>query len=370
MINPLSTTPVSEDFFPEIRRKVSDYFSQNGISRYANRLFWNKALVYTALMAGGYVFLVMFGSVSSGNLWTGYLIYLISAGLLVVTVAHDASHHAVSRQRWVNQLLSYSWNLVGMSRHIWEAKHHESHHVHTNLPFLDVDIPENPVIRFNQSYQWRPWFRYQHLYAPLLFLLYGPFQVFVKDFILCIHSRHKFRDTQLKNAGFPVKLAITKLVFLTYSLIIPWLLTGIPFLAILGVYLSCLSITGFLFVLVLAIPHMNEYGTWQGPVPDVRSRDNWALLQVRTTVDSSPHSSLLAWLTGGLHTHLAHHLFPHFCHIHYMAITRIIRKTLRKRGIRYVSLSFGQLLLSHFRFLRNNGREPVALPVLEVVTSS
>ena len=296
--------PDKNDFYPEVRRRVSDYFHDHGISRYANRLFWIKALVHITGIIGGYAILLTNGAVSSGWLWGGYLVYLMSAGLFVINVAHDASHHAVSRNRRVNKLLAYSWNLVGMSRRIWEAKHHESHHVHTNLPFLDVDIPENPFIRFNQAYRWRPWFRYQHLYTPILFFLFGPYQVFVKDFLLCFFERHRFRDLRLKESDFPIRMLITKMVFVGYGLLLPWHILNLPFVEIAAVYLASISITGFLIIVILAIPHMNESGAWLGPVPDVRFRDNWALLQVKTTVDSSPHSNFMAWMTGGLHTQI------------------------------------------------------------------
>ena len=359
MEKPLGKITVREnDFFPEIRRKVNDHFETKGISRRANGLFYLKGLIYFGAMIFGYTFLLRIGDRSLADLVTGYFIFMGATGLLVVSVAHDASHHAVSKYRSVNSLLAQTWNLIGMSRRIWEAKHHQSHHIHTNLPDQDVDINDNPLIRLSPQYPWHPWYQYQHLYAPLLYFLFGPFQVFIKDFILFYDKKNRIRDRHLNEEGFAIKLILTKVSFLAFSLIVPLAVLTAPMLTIIGVYFAAVSITGFVIILILAVPHLNESGVWQGEVPKIGSQQDWALVQVKTTMDSSPKSAVLAWITGGLHTHLAHHLFPHICHVHYRDITPIIYSVLEKRGIAGRHAQVWKLLLSHYRFLKMTGRRP------------
>jgi len=351
-----------EDFFPELRRKVNDHFHANGISRYATGIFYFKGLFYFTAMVIGYGYLLTHGDHSFAELLSGYLIYLVAAGSLVVAVAHDASHNAVSKHRVVNSLIAQTWNLIGMSRRIWEAKHHQSHHIHTNLPDQDADIMENQVIRLSPQYPWRPWYRYQHLYAPLVYFLFGPYQVFVKDFILYYSVKNRIRDRYLKEDGFVVRLVLTKCSFLVISLVIPLMVLTVPVGLVLAVYLASISITGYLILLILAVPHLNESGVWYGEVPSISSQQDWAMVQVRTTVDSSPKSALMAWITGGLHTHLAHHLFPQICHVHYREITPIIYAVLKARGIPVHYQPAWKLLLSHYHFLRITGKRPDIQP--------
>ncbi|MFM7193869.1 MAG: hypothetical protein ACKOYP_03685, partial [Bacteroidota bacterium] len=69
------------------------------------------------------------------------------------------------------------------------------------------------------------------------------------------------------------------------------------------------------------------------------------------------------------HTHLARHLFPHICHVHYRALTPIIRKVLNKHGIQYQGEPAWKLLLSHFRALRMLGLrpEPPVVPAFAMI---
>jgi linoleoyl-CoA desaturase len=61
---------------------------------------------------------------------------------------------------------------------------------------------------------------------------------------------------------------------------------------------------------------------------------------------------LLAAVAGGLHTHVAHHLFPGICHVHYPALTRLIATTARDCGLPYrVNPHFGAALAAHHRLL-------------------
>jgi linoleoyl-CoA desaturase len=354
------------DFFPEMRKKVNEYFNENKISRYANASLYFKAIFYFTCMIAGYLFLLIHGDHSFFELAAGYTGYLVGACLLVVTVAHDASHNAISKKRIINYMLAQTWNLLGMSRRIWEAKHHQSHHIHTNLPHRDVDISENIFLRFSPDYAWRPWHRYQHIYAPLVYLLFGPFQVFVKDFLLFFSQRDKINTRHLSEKWFILKLIITKVSFLAIGFFIPLIVLDVPMIKLLVVFLLSVSFAGFLMLLILAVPHLNETGVWHGPLPEVKTPNDWAMLQVKTTVDSSPDSWLMAFITGGLNTHLVHHLFPHICHIHYRALTPVIRTVLEHANIRYHSEPAYKLLISHFRALQLMGRKaPASRPLLD-----
>jgi linoleoyl-CoA desaturase len=67
-----------------------------------------------------------------------------------------------------------------------------------------------------------------------------------------------------------------------------------------------------------------------------------------------------AWLLGGLNFQIEHHLLPRVCHVNYPVVSKIVEKTCREYGVRYlVHKSVWAGLKSHIRWLRRLGM-PVA----------
>jgi linoleoyl-CoA desaturase len=94
-----------------------------------------------------------------------------------------------------------------------------------------------------------------------------------------------------------------------------------------------------------------------------RIENDWAMHQVETTVDFSRHSSVAAWLLGGLKFQIEHHLFPRICHVNYPAISKLVEDTCREFGVRYRQhSSFWAGLRSHFRWLRRMGMPNMDFP--------
>ena len=50
-------------------------------------------------------------------------------------------------------------------------------------------MDDNPFLRVTPSSPHRWYFRYQHLYAPLVYMLFSPFTVFVYDFAFLFRDR-------------------------------------------------------------------------------------------------------------------------------------------------------------------------------------
>jgi len=54
---------------------------------------------------------------------------------------------------------------------------------------------------------------------------------------------------------------------------------------------------------------------------------------------------------------IEHHLFPTICHVHYKAISSIVKKTAKEFGLRYnENRTFFSAIGSHIRMLRALGR--------------
>jgi linoleoyl-CoA desaturase len=55
----------------------------------------------------------------------------------------------------------------------------------------------------------------------------------------------------------------------------------------------------------------------------------------QTTADYARGNPLVCWSTGGLNLHIVHHMFPGICHVHYPALTEIIKSTAEECGLTY-----------------------------------
>lgn len=127
---------------------------------------------------------------------------------------------------------------------------------------------------------------------------------------------------------------------------------------VLATYLVSIAISGSLILLVLVVPHINEDAALYESDYSIRNQNDWVLHQIHSTVDSSVNSQLLNWFTGGLNTHLVHHLFPNICHVHYLQLTRLIKQMLCEQGIKYKKKTFASSIIDHFKYLKLMGMKP------------
>ncbi len=75
-----------------------------------------------------------------------------------------------------------------------------------------------------------------------------------------------------------------------------------------------------------------------------------------TTFDWTPQPAWLGYWLGGINLHLTHHLFPHWHHRHYSALSRIIAQIASQQGLDYQLLTLADLLRLQQQFLRRMGR--------------
>jgi linoleoyl-CoA desaturase len=357
MLNPKTNVQI----YKVLKAKINTYFEQTGKSRYADHVLWIKMSLFFLLPLAGYILLLVFGGTSLLTAFACYVVLMIGSGFFVVTVGHDASHQALLKQKSANQFLSYAWNFLGISKQLWEIKHHHSHHIYTNIPHQDIDIAESPLLRFSPSYPYRPYYKYQHLYAPLLYSLFGLHIVYVRDFTMYFSIKNTTLGLNKLPRYFLAQLATTKLLYLLVTLIVPVLVLPFAWWQVVLLYTASLAIAGVLMLLVLVVPHINEDAALADSPVAIKGQNDWALHQIHSTVDSSVNSRLLGWLTGGLNTHLVHHLFPNICHVHYLQLTRVIKQELCNQGIKYNEKTFSASIRDHFRYLKLMGVAPAKI---------
>ena len=154
-----------------------------------------------------------------------------------------------------------------------------------------------------------------------------------------------------------------KAIYLTLVLVVPLLVVDQPWWAVVLGFALMQCAASLAFTLPLVSTHIAEEVAFPEADGAGYVEGCWATHQLATSMDYSPESRVANWLLGAVNAHAAHHLFPDVCHVHYVALSAIIRETAREHGVRYHAIPFPAALRSHFRHLKRMGQPPTLLPV-------
>ena len=158
-----------DQVFLAIKNDVDAVFAQSKMNAYAPGIVWVKALLYFSTLFLSFYF-ILFGT-SFIIMFVAYLGFGFSSLLLSFNVAHDACHKALSNKQWVNKLLyRIIINVQGAKASFWETRHMKSHHLFPNVPGADADLDDNQLIKYAPTKNKGAWIKYQHIYAPFLYL--------------------------------------------------------------------------------------------------------------------------------------------------------------------------------------------------------
>jgi len=73
-------------------------------------------------------------------------------------------------------------------------------------------------------------------------------------------------------------------------------------------------------------------------------------------MDFARHNKFLSWYVGGLNFQVEHHLFTKICHVHYPAISEIVKKTTNEYGVPYLEKpTLIEAFRSHVKHLKKCG---------------
>jgi len=275
---------------------------------------------------------------------------------------HDASH------------LSFGWNakwwtvagrflmdwVCGASILSWSNQHVLGHHVYTNVMGVDPDLPpklSGDIRRVANMQSWNPIYRFQHIY---LLFLYG---------FLAIKTRiQDLTDTFWARMNGAVRVNVTgpseyilqfcsKTFFFVWRIVLPFYL----FKSSLGEFLLLFAIaeiiTGYYLTLNFQVSHISPSAAF----PNIKTgfNDEWAVAQVKTTVDYAHGSRLVTFLSGALNYQTVHHLFPSVSQYHYPAIAPIVIQMCKKYHVPFSHLSsFGDAFRMHLTHLHEMGAQP------------
>jgi linoleoyl-CoA desaturase len=349
-------------FYRLLKQRVNAYFEESGRSRHADWRAWTKCALFAAIAAGSYCAILL----TDHGPWQTLLLanlFGLSTLLLAINVAHDAAHDSLTGRPVVNRIIQIViFMMLGADAYLWRLRHVKSHHTFPNVNGCDIDIDNTTFLRLSPNQPWRPYHRFQHLYAPLIFWLADVHTVFWQDFVY-LRKRRLANMTDIHHPPHAYLLFVLgKLAYLTLILGIPIAMLPLPWWQVLLGVLIMTFVSSSAFVMLLIGTHFAEETLFpehdrEGYIPH-----DWAEHALVTSIDWSPTSVLATALAGGANAHAAHHLFPTVCHVHYRALTPIIERTAAEFGLTYNRTTLGHLIRSHFRFLWRMGRPPVEAP--------
>ncbi len=343
-------------FFSTLRSRVDDYFKSNQIAPRDHWRWYLKGAIIVLAFVFCYVQLVFFtNNLAMAILWAfgcGHGIALIG-----FNVMHDAAHGAASKRNWVNRLYARTLDFIGASVFLWRFKHNVLHHTYPNVESWDEDLDSGGLLRFSPHSPRKPWHRFQHFYALILYGVLSAYWV-ISDFFELIKGEvggHKIPNITAKEVAL---FLLGKFTFIGYAIVLP-LFFHPWWLVVLG-FLFVEMVAGIIMSLVFQLAHVIQENEFLELPPNGKIDDEWAIHQLKTTANFAPDNPIINWYTGGLNHQVEHHLFPRISHVHYPAICKIVKATCDEFDVEYREhKSFTSALMSHMRMLYKLGR-PVA----------
>jgi len=346
-----------------LNARVEAHFARSGKSRLAGPALHAKAAVLLAVAVGFYAAMLLGGWGAWATLGCA-LVYGVAVLLLGMNIAHDAAHLAVTgRARADRTIQRVLFALLGVDGYLWRMRHDGSHHVFPNVNGCDIDIDENRFLRLSPNHARRPWHRFQHLYAPVLYMLTLSDSVFSND-LKYLFKKDLTNMRGITHARSQVALFFAgKLFYLVLSIVLPLMFIRLPWWQVLLGYAAVNALVSLVFVFLLIGTHFSTFAEFPPLGADGRLESSWAAHALSTSLDWAPQSRLASLIAGGANCHAAHHLFPRVSHVHYRAITKIVKETAAECGVRYNETTFFGMVASHFAHLRRMGNDG-ALPLL------
>ena len=348
----------SDRFVRELRKRVDAYFEKTGRRKRDVPAMYFKTATILAWFLSAYLLLLFVAS----SWWTVVPLAMVlglATAAIGFNIQHDAGHRAYSDRQWVNKAMSLSLDMIGGSSYLWDWKHNSIHHTYPNIDGEDDDINVGILGRLSPH---QPHYWFHRLQGIYLWLLYGflaiKWHLFDDFYSVAIGKIGTHKIPRPKGKDLVIFIA-GKVVFFSMAFFIPMLFH--PWWAVLGVYAMAAFTSGVVLAVVFQLAHCVEEAEFPTPViaadGSQRMESDWALHQVKTTVNFARRNPVLCWFLGGLNFQIEHHLFHRICHIHYPELSKVVEEVCREFGVKYAAhKSIFGAIASHWRWLVQMGR--------------
>jgi len=313
-------------------------------------MVWSYAVMYQLLASN-----------SIGRLFAA-VIFAIAQSLTLLHQMHDASHSAIGySHRWWNFFNRFSMEyLAGASVMSWYHQHVLGHHIYTNIMGADPDMPfvlEGDLRFLVKQQKWKELYKYQHIYMPIL---YGglslKFRVQDLTWTFMAEKNGAIHVNSLSRVEW-FHLLFTKFFFIFYRILVPIFIFGLPLSTALFYFFFIEIITGYWLAFNFQVSHISTEAIFPCDTKfEPHLKNEWAVIQLLTSVDYGHDSFLQTFLSGALNYQTVHHLFPGISQYHYPAIAPIVKDVCKKYKLPFNELpSFSDAISAHLNYLYKMG---------------
>jgi fatty acid desaturase len=318
----------------------------------------------------------------TNNFWAGAfpmwarvltaIVYGWAQAMPLLHVMHDSSHTAFGHNQtwwwWGGRLFMDFF--AGASMTSWHHQHVVGHHIHTNVFLADPDLPaveSGDARRLVSRQTWSSLYKYQHIYLLPLYGILG-IKFRVQDFTGTFFGKEN-GPVRVNPLGWKLwaQLWVSKFVFLAWRIVLPLCLFDISAKEYWALVMVSEWMTGWWLAFNFQVSHVStacEYPLGDKREPGENVDDEWAMSQVRTSVDYSHGSWWAAFMSGALNYQITHHIYPGVSQYHYPAIAPIIIQTCEEFGLKYTVLpSYWSALKAHVDHLKELGQRGEAAEV-------
>ncbi|CAM9114501.1 unnamed protein product [Discosporangium mesarthrocarpum] len=359
--------------YKEMCERVGEYFKKNKIDpKGAWPGVWRMVLVFCCAMVAYLVTNGFWPDIPMGLRIVAASLFGVLQALPLLHVMHDSSHTAFGRTPTWHALGGRLFMdfYAGANLTSWHYQHVVGHHLYTNIFMADPDLPIKQVgdpRRLVDRQKKSSIYRFQHIYLPPLYGIIG-----LKFRIQDITGTFWGKENGPVRVN-PITLYRWSEMWFSKAFWAAWRF-GIPLMYFEGlggaktmILLALLSewMTGYYLAFNFQVSHIStecDYplGAEDKDVID----DEWAISQVKSSVDYSHNSPLVTFFSGALNYQVTHHLFPGVSQYHYPAIAPIIMEVCKKHGVKYIHLdSFYTAFRAHIAHLRNMGKAGIPAEV-------
>ena len=346
---------VTKSLHADLKKRVHQYFEEKGIDSTGNPNLFSKAIILIIALVLVYIHLLVWTPI-----WYLALGECVVMGGLVAAIGfnvmHDGSHGSFSNNRWVNRIAASSISLLGANHFMWNMKHNMIHHSFTNIDGVDDDIEVSGLMRMAPTQKRYKMHRFQHFYFWFLYTLLYVFWIFFTDYKK--YFSKKIGSVPLKKMEMKdhIEFWLVKIYHLSVFVIIP--IYAVGWLSWVIGFFTMSLVAGFILSIVFQLAHTVEHTEF--PIVDVETNklpDEFAAHQIKTTANFATRNKLVSWLVGGLNFQIEHHLFPKISHVHYPAISAIVKSVCQEYQLQYIEFpTMRKAVWAHYRFLRQLGK--------------
>ena len=171
-------------------------------------------------------------------------------------IMHDGNHNAFSSKKSVNDLMGLTLQICGGTYKNWRIQHNQLHHKYTNMINHDPDVSPVKLLRFSPDSPYRKFYRFQFIYAWLLYGLMTFSFATIKEFKQLFEWRDNSVISRSEFNQLMKELILWKIVYYFFILLLPLVLLDITFLQWFSLFMLMHFVSGFMLAIVFQTAHI------------------------------------------------------------------------------------------------------------------